>query len=97
MSRSCSAPVVQAPPQAGAVRRAVGAAVDRPRHRSRRLRGVSLSAANRNRGELGVLAEKGDAVIAVGSWHLPGKDGLVNLLQQAGYKVERVLFNWYRW
>ena len=28
--------------------------------------------------------------IAVGALHLPGKDGLINLLREAGYTVEQV-------
>ena len=35
------------------------------------------------------LAE-GDAFIAVGSLHLPGEHGLLNLLAQRGYRVTRV-------
>jgi len=33
---------------------------------------------------------KGRAFIAVGAMHLPGKDGLVELFRQAGYRVETV-------
>jgi uncharacterized protein YbaP (TraB family) len=33
---------------------------------------------------------KGNAFIAVGAMHLPGKDGLVELFRQAGYRVEPV-------
>ena len=33
------------------------------------------------------LLAKGNAFIAVGALHLPGKEGLVELLRQAGYKV----------
>lgn len=33
----------------------------------------------------------GNAFIAVGALHLPGQEGLVNLLRQAGYTVEAVL------
>lgn len=36
------------------------------------------------------LAGKNSSFIAVGAGHLPGKDGLIDLLQQAGYKVEAV-------
>lgn len=36
------------------------------------------------------LAAKNSSFIAVGAGHLPGKDGLIDLLQQAGYKVEAV-------
>jgi len=36
------------------------------------------------------LIDKGDAFIAVGALHLPGKSGLVALLREAGYKVEPV-------
>jgi uncharacterized protein len=35
--------------------------------------------------------EKGRAFIAVGAMHLPGKDGLVELLRQKGFRVESVL------
>ncbi len=33
--------------------------------------------------------DKGNAFIAVGALHLPGADGLVELLRQAGYTVTR--------
>jgi uncharacterized protein YbaP (TraB family) len=33
------------------------------------------------------LIDKGNAFIAVGALHLPGKTGLVELLRSAGYKV----------
>ncbi len=36
------------------------------------------------------LIDDGAAFIAVGALHLPGKDGLVALLRQAGYRVEPV-------
>jgi uncharacterized protein len=36
------------------------------------------------------LIEKGGAFIAVGALHLPGKDGLVELLRQQGFRVEAV-------
>lgn len=36
------------------------------------------------------LLEKGGAFIAVGAAHLPGKEGLLNLLEQEGFKVEPV-------
>lgn len=36
------------------------------------------------------LAGKNSSFIAVGAGHLPGEDGLIDLLQQAGYKVEAV-------
>jgi uncharacterized protein YbaP (TraB family) len=36
-----------------------------------------------------LLPEKG-LVIAVGAGHLPGKKGVINLLREAGYKVEPV-------
>ncbi len=48
----------------------------------------------RNRRFLDRLAEDlpaGGVFIAVGAGHLPGKDGLVTMLRQAGYKVTRVV------
>lgn len=36
------------------------------------------------------LAKRGSSFIAVGAGHLPGKDGLIDLLRKAGYKVEAV-------
>ena len=39
---------------------------------------------------LGYLAEGGNAFIAVGGLHLPGKQGLVTLLREAGYTVTAV-------
>jgi hypothetical protein len=36
------------------------------------------------------LIEAGNAVIAVGSFHLPGQNGLVSMLRSAGYQVDRV-------
>ena len=36
------------------------------------------------------LLDQGDAVIAVGAFHLPGPNGLVQLFRQEGYTVERV-------
>ena len=36
------------------------------------------------------LLEKGNAFIAVGSYHLFGENGLVELLRKAGYKVTPV-------
>ena len=36
------------------------------------------------------LLEKGNAFIAVGALHLPGNDGLVELIRKAGYKVTPV-------
>lgn len=36
------------------------------------------------------LLAKGGAVLAVGSFHLPAKGGLIDLFRQAGYAVERV-------
>lgn len=36
------------------------------------------------------IAGKNSSFIAVGAGHLPGEDGLIDLLQQAGYKVEAV-------
>ena len=36
------------------------------------------------------LLKQGGAVIAVGSFHLPGDTGLIELLRNAGYTVERV-------
>ncbi|WP_265517751.1 TraB/GumN family protein [Nitratireductor luteus] len=37
------------------------------------------------------ILKKGHAFIAVGAMHLPGKDGLVEKLRQAGYRVTRAL------
>lgn len=37
------------------------------------------------------MLENGNAVIAVGCFHLPGKRGLVELLRREGYSVERVV------
>lgn len=37
------------------------------------------------------IINEGQAVIAVGCFHLPGPGGLVSLLRQRGYKVERVV------
>lgn len=37
------------------------------------------------------LADEGGAVIAVGASHLPGDQGLVTMLRDAGYRVERVV------
>ena len=34
--------------------------------------------------------EEGNAFIAVGALHLPGKDGLINLLREQGYTVKAV-------
>ena len=40
-----------------------------------------------------ILRTKGDLlIVAVGAAHLPGRDGILNLLQRAGYKLERVNF-----
>jgi len=36
------------------------------------------------------LTGKNSSFIAVGAGHLPGKDGLIDLLQQAGYKVKAI-------
>lgn len=36
------------------------------------------------------LTAKGDGFVAVGAGHLPGKDGLVALLRERGYRVTRV-------
>ena len=48
---------------------------------------------NRNRNwakKLDGLLSSNSLVIAVGAGHLPGKKGVINLLKQAGYKVEPV-------
>jgi len=34
--------------------------------------------------------EEGNAFIAIGAGHLPGDEGVLNLLYQQGYKVTRV-------
>lgn len=36
------------------------------------------------------LLENGDALLAVGAFHLPGPNGMVAMLRDAGYQVERV-------
>lgn len=36
------------------------------------------------------LIETGDAFVAVGAMHLPGSDGILSLLAQRGYAIERV-------
>lgn len=41
--------------------------------------------------QIGRLAKQGPSFIAVGAGHLPGKMGLVVLLQEAGFQVEPVL------
>jgi uncharacterized protein YbaP (TraB family) len=43
--------------------------------------------------KLPALMEKNPLVIAVGAGHLPGKKGVLNLLREAGYKVEPVTNN----
>jgi hypothetical protein len=35
--------------------------------------------------------DQGSVFIAVGAMHLPGKEGLVEVLRQHGYRVEPVL------
>lgn len=37
-----------------------------------------------------VLLTKGNAFIAIGAAHLPGRKGIINMLSQRGYKVSRV-------
>jgi uncharacterized protein YbaP (TraB family) len=34
--------------------------------------------------------EQGGVFIAVGSWHLPGEAGMVEMLRKAGYTVTRI-------
>ncbi len=40
--------------------------------------------------KLGPEMERGGVIVAVGALHLPGEDGLVNILRQRGFTVERV-------
>ncbi len=50
-----------------------------------------ITARNRHMAERSVpFIEEGGAFIAVGALHLPGEDGLVQQLRDAGYAVERV-------
>ena len=49
--------------------------------------------ANRNRNWIGIMEsamKQGSQIFAVGAGHLPGKDGVINLLRQAGYTVTPV-------
>lgn len=51
-----------------------------------------IMVAQRNRAWMPVLRrclDAGNAVVVVGAYHLPGPDGLVTLLESAGYRVER--------
>ncbi len=41
--------------------------------------------------QLQPLLDAGDAVVAVGSFHLPGETGLISMLRDAGYQVDRVV------
>jgi uncharacterized protein len=41
-------------------------------------------------GKLQDIMTKNSVVVAVGAGHLPGKKGVLNLLREAGYKVEPV-------
>ncbi|MEM9141005.1 MAG: TraB/GumN family protein, partial [Pseudomonadota bacterium] len=48
---------------------------------------------DRNRAWMGRISQelaKGNVFIAVGALHLPGEAGLVSLIRQAGYQVERI-------
>ncbi|HEY7840695.1 MAG TPA: TraB/GumN family protein [Gammaproteobacteria bacterium] len=36
------------------------------------------------------LVESGDAFVAVGAMHLPGADGILALLRERGFTIERV-------
>lgn len=49
--------------------------------------------ANRNRNWIAIMEsamKQGSQIFAVGAGHLPGKDGVINLLRQAGYTVTPV-------
>jgi uncharacterized protein YbaP (TraB family) len=49
--------------------------------------------ANRNRTWISIMEsamKQGTQIFAVGAGHLPGKDGVINLLRQAGYTVTPV-------
>ena len=49
--------------------------------------------ANRNRNWIAIMEsamKQGSQIFAVGAGHLPGKDGVINLLRQAGYTVSPV-------
>ncbi|MGH6763366.1 MAG: TraB/GumN family protein [Phyllobacterium sp.] len=49
-----------------------------------------VTARNRTMAERGsALVDKGNAFIAVGALHLPGENGLIELLRKRGYKVSR--------
>jgi uncharacterized protein YbaP (TraB family) len=39
---------------------------------------------------IGRVLEKGAVFVAIGAMHLPGEDGVLNLLEQAGYRVTRI-------
>ncbi len=53
-------------------------------------RGIIEERNERMAGRLLPVLQQGRAFVAVGALHLPGKDGLLNLLQTQGYRVTRI-------